>query len=70
MVLFIYLKIILFFFNLILTTFIENYRKMSGTLKVEVYHVKSLKQLATVDLDSGKTVGDVKKAVASQSKPV
>ena len=41
---------------------------MSGTLKVEVYHAKSLKQLATVDLDSGKTVGDVKKAVAAQSK--
>lgn len=41
---------------------------MSVTLKVEVYHAKSLKQLAVVDLDSGKTVGDVKKAVASQSK--
>lgn len=39
---------------------------MSGTLKVEVFHAKSLKQLATVDLDPSKTVGDVKKAVAIQ----
>ena len=41
---------------------------MSGTLKVEMYHCKSLKQLVSVEFDSGKTIGDLKRAVATQSK--
>lgn len=36
------------------------------TLTVEVLHVKSLKQIASVEIDENKNIGDVKKAVALQ----
>ncbi len=36
--------------------------------KVEILHAKSLKQIASVELDENKNIGDVKKAVALQSK--
>ena len=39
---------------------------MSG-LKVEVLHSKSLKSIASMELDGNSSIGDVKKSVALES---
>ncbi len=40
---------------------------MSGKLTVEVFHCKSLKQIVALELDSGSTILDVKRAISAQS---
>lgn len=41
---------------------------MSGRLSVEVLHSKSLKQIASLELDQNSSIADVKKSIALESK--